>query len=433
MGLTLTARWIDNSVAAHDVAVTVGIDNSAAKGFASRLTLVGGGTSFAPFEEKADASGATYYALKREGALPAGTYALMLDDKDTGKTVEVGDDADVVSLNLYSLVTSCDSKLAGVDVQPSWSIAAGTDTMYLEGSHVTLAARGTARGYAFDQWTSPDGTAHFAEGSSEASNPTTVVVDRALSMYATSRPIDYCIRFDPNADDTTGTMEEQTFTYDSKTKLFTCDFARTGYAFAGWNTKPDGSGDTFTDGATVKNLMDSEGTLTLFAQWKPIAYFVHFDGNLADGPAMQSIEATYGQAFYLPENTFVFHNDGLADSTFIGWNTQRDGSGDTYEDAQQVTNLCSAQGASITLYAQWRDPEPTPTPTPEPKPDPDPAPGTSGDTDQKTPQRPNGTKSKGHSSDLPGTGDELPLWIVIGTLGIAAVSLGVSRVKRSAR
>ena len=117
IGLTLTARWIDNSVAAHNVTVTVGIDNSAAKGFASRLTLVDGGTSFAPFEEKADASGATYYALKREGALPAGTYALMLDDKDTGKTAKVGDGADVVSLNLYSLATSCDNKLAGVDVQ----------------------------------------------------------------------------------------------------------------------------------------------------------------------------------------------------------------------------------------------------------------------------------------------------------------------------
>ena len=179
--------------------------------------------------------------------------------------------------------------------------------------------------------------------------------------------------------------------------------------------------------------MDSEGTLTLFAQWKPIAYFVHFDGNLADGPAMQSIEATYGQAFYLPENTFVFHNDGLTDSTFIGWSTQRDGSGDTYEDAQQVINLCSEQGASITLYAQWRDPEPTPTPAPEPKPDPEPAPGTSGDTDRKTPQRPNGTKSKGHSSGLPGTGDGSPLCIAIGALGIAAVSLGASRMKRDAR
>lgn len=433
MGLTLTARWIDNNVSAHDVAVTVGIDNSAAKGFASRLTLVDGETSFAPFEEKADTSGATYYALKREGALPAGTYMLMLDGKDTGKTVEVGDDADVVSLNLYSLATSCDSKLAGVDVQPSWPIAAGTDTVYLEGSYVTLAARGTARGYAFDQWTSPDGTAHFAESSSETSNPTTVFVDRALSMYATSRPIDYCIRFDPNADDATGTMEEQTLAYDTEADLFTCDFARTGYVFASWNTKPDGSGDTFADGATVKNLMDSEGTLTLFAQWKPITYFVHFDGNLADGPAMQSIEATYEQAFYLPENTFVFHNDGLADSTFIGWNTQRDGSGDTYEDAQQVINLCSEQGTSITLYAQWRDPKPAPAPAPEPKPDPEPTPGTSGGTDQKTPQRPNGTKSKGHSSGLPGTGDGSPLWIAIGALGIAAVSLGASCMKRGAR
>ena len=426
MGLTLTARWIDNSVSAHDVAVTVGIDNSAAKGFASRLTLVDGETSFAPFEEKTDASGATYYALKREGALPAGTYMLMLDGKDTGKTVEVGDDADVVSLNLYSLATSCDSKLAGVDVQPSCPIAAGTDTVYLEESYVTLAARGTARGYAFDQWTSPDGTAHFAESSSETSNPTTVFVDRALSMYATSRPIDYCIRFDPNADDATGTMEEQTLAYDTEADLFTCDFARTGYVFAGWNTKPDGSGDTFADGATVKNLMDSEGTLTLFAQWKPIAYFVHFDGNLADGPAMQSVEATYGQAFYLPENTFVFHNDGLADSTFIGWNTQRDGSGDTYEDAQQVINLCSEQGASITLYAQWRDPEPTPTPAPEPKPSPG--------TDQKVPQQSDTKKSKTRRGDnLPGTGDGLPLWIAIGVLGVAAIALGVFCMRRCAR
>ncbi|MGO5361491.1 InlB B-repeat-containing protein [Collinsella bouchesdurhonensis] len=426
MGLTLTARWIDNSVSAHDVAVTVGIDNSAAKGFASRLTLVDGETSFAPFEEKTDASGATYYALKREGALPAGTYMLMLDGKDTGKTVEVGDDADVVSLNLYSLATSCDSKLAGVDVQPSCPIAAGTDTVYLEESYVTLAARETARGYAFDQWTSPDGTAHFAESSSETSNPTTVFVDRALSMYATSRPIDYCIRFDPNADDATGTMEEQTLAYDTEADLFTCDFARTGYVFAGWNTKPDGSGDTFADGATVKNLMDSEGTLTLFAQWKPIAYFVHFDGNLADGPAMQSVEATYGQAFYLPENTFVFHNDGLADSTFIGWNTQRDGSGDTYEDAQQVINLCSEQGASITLYAQWRDPEPTPTPAPEPKPSPG--------TDQKVPQQSDTKKSKTRRGDnLPGTGDGLPLWIAIGVLGVAAIALGVFCMRRCAR
>ena len=291
---------------------------------------------------------------------------------------------------------------------------------------MTLAARGTARGYAFDQWTSPDGTAHFAESSSETSNPTTVFVDRALSMYATSRPIDYCIRFDPNADDATGTMEEQTLAYDTEADLFTCDFARTGYVFAGWNTKPDGSGDTFADGATVKNLMDSEGTLTLFAQWKPIAYFVHFDGNLADGPAMQSVEATYGQAFYLPENTFVFHNDGLADSTFIGWNTQRDGSGDTYEDAQQVINLCSEQGASITLYAQWRDPEPTPTPAPEPKPSPG--------TDQKVPQQSDTKKSKTRRGDnLPGTGDGLPLWIAIGVLGVAAIALGVFCMRRCAR
>ena len=431
MGLTLTARWVDNSVAAHDVTVTVSIDNCAAQGFASRLTLVDGETTFAPFEEKTDASGITYYALKREGTLPAGTYALMLDSKDTGKTVEVGNDADVVSLSFYSLTTGCDSKLAEVDMQASWSITEGADTVYLEGSHVTLTARNPERGYVFDQWTSPDGTARFTDGSSGVSNPTMIVVDRALLMHATSHPIDYRVRFDPNADDATGTMGEQILVYDAEAELFTCGFARTGYTFAGWNTKSDGTGDAFANGAAVKNLMATEGALTLFAQWKPIAYFVHFDGNLAEGPAMQSIEATYGQAFLLPENTFVFHNDGLADSTFTGWNTQRDGSGDSYKDAQQVINLCSEQGASITLYAQWNDPEPAPAPTPEP--DPSPSPGTSSGTDQKTPQQPNGTQAKGHRDGLPGTGDDSPLRIAIGTLGIIVLVLGIFRMQRRAR
>ena len=61
-------------------------------------------------------------------------------------------------------------------------------------------------------------------------------------MYATSRPIDYCIRFDPNADDATGTMEEQTLAYDTEADLFTCDFVRTGYVFAGWNTSRTAAG-----------------------------------------------------------------------------------------------------------------------------------------------------------------------------------------------
>ena len=41
------------------------------------------------------------------------------------------------------------------------------------------------------------------------------------------------------------------------------------YRFAGWNTRPDGSGKQYSDLAIVKNLTALNGaTVTLYAQWK---------------------------------------------------------------------------------------------------------------------------------------------------------------------
>lgn len=53
-------------------------------------------------------------------------------------------------------------------------------------------------------------------------------------------------------------------------------FSRTGYRFVGWNTRPDGSGESFSDGQEIWNLTaqnwdgsekDGPGTVTLYAQW----------------------------------------------------------------------------------------------------------------------------------------------------------------------
>ena len=38
---------------------------------------------------------------------------------------------------------------------------------------------------------------------------------------------------------------------------------------------------------------------------------------------------------------------------FVGWNTKADGSGTSYADEAEITNLASQDGAEITLYAQW--------------------------------------------------------------------------------
>ncbi len=61
------------------------------------------------------------------------------------------------------------------------------------------------------------------------------------------------------------------------THLTQNSYVRTGYEFAGWNTKPDGTGQTYADGQEIFNLTaenwggeknTQQGTITLYAQWR---------------------------------------------------------------------------------------------------------------------------------------------------------------------
>lgn len=81
------------------------------------------------------------------------------------------------------------------------------------------------------------------------------------------RPAVYKIRFDANGG--TGTMAEQSHTYDRRQTLTVNAFAREGYRFTGWNTRGDGKGKAFTDKQTVTNLLAHDGaTGVLYAQWE---------------------------------------------------------------------------------------------------------------------------------------------------------------------
>ena len=67
-----------------------------------------------------------------------------------------------------------------------------------------------------------------------------------------------------NANNGTGTMENQIILCNTQTALNTNTFTREGYAFAGWNTEPDGSGENYTDEQLVTNI----GNITLYAKWE---------------------------------------------------------------------------------------------------------------------------------------------------------------------
>lgn len=83
------------------------------------------------------------------------------------------------------------------------------------------------------------------------------------------RPAVYKVRFDANGG--TGTMAEQSHTYDRKQALTANTFAREGYRFTGWNTRGDGKGKAFTDKQTVTDLLAHDGAVgVLYAQWERI-------------------------------------------------------------------------------------------------------------------------------------------------------------------
>lgn len=81
------------------------------------------------------------------------------------------------------------------------------------------------------------------------------------------RPAVYKVRFDANGG--TGTMADQSHTYDRKQALTANTFAREGYRFTGWNTRGNGKGKAFTDKQTVTNLLAHDGAVgVLYAQWE---------------------------------------------------------------------------------------------------------------------------------------------------------------------
>lgn len=76
---------------------------------------------------------------------------------------------------------------------------------------------------------------------------------------------EYTIEY--NANGGIGSMEPQIALIDKTTNLEAVQFTRAGHQFTKWNTKADGTGDSYNDEAEVKNLTASGETVTLYAQW----------------------------------------------------------------------------------------------------------------------------------------------------------------------
>lgn len=71
-----------------------------------------------------------------------------------------------------------------------------------------------------------------------------------------------------NANGGTGSMPNQSISYNVQTPLATNLYTRTDYMFYNWNTEPDGSGTSYSNQQEVFNLVrENNQPVTLYAQW----------------------------------------------------------------------------------------------------------------------------------------------------------------------
>ncbi len=79
-----------------------------------------------------------------------------------------------------------------------------------------------------------------------------------------------------------------------------------------------------------------------------ITYDIIFDGNTNTGGSTAGMKMTYGTSQNLTKNGFT--KTGFS---FKNWNTKSNGTGQKFENGENVNNLSSRNEDTVKLYAQW--------------------------------------------------------------------------------
>ena len=196
-------------------------------------------------------------------------------------------------------------------------------------------------GYKFIKWnSSPDGT-----GISYNDEQLMSITDN-LTLYAIWEPIKYTIRLYFNFG--TNSAYHPIELYYDITKIIDLEYKRTGYRIANWNTKSDGSGESYFNEQEVSNLTTIDNDIiNLYAIWEPIKYTIEFNSN-DDNEKKESLELKYDEEVILT-NIFNYRTGYKV----ANWNTLEDGSGTAYSSTEKISNLSNLDGDKITLYAIW--------------------------------------------------------------------------------
>ena len=185
-----------------------------------------------------------------------------------------------------------------------------------------------------------EGWATTADGPVVYTNEQSITPTEAgsVTLYAKWRSVVYLIAFDANGG--TGNMSNQKITVGETQNLHACTFTLENCVFDGWATTADGN-VAYTNEQSITPT--EAGSVTLYAKWSYVAYFIAFDANGGSG-TMSNQRINVGETQNLTDCTFT--RNGYS---FAGWATTADGEV-AYNNGAPIT--ASATGF-LKLYAKW--------------------------------------------------------------------------------
>ncbi|OXM99718.1 glycosyl hydrolase 53 family protein [Bifidobacterium vansinderenii] len=224
--------------------------------------------------------------------------------------------------------------------EPAWiAVVPGTNHWQINRTYSNDYGTGWASEYSKDN--DPNNTEYDSWGASGWDNQA-LFDDHGNALQSlkafTQIIADRTVSFDTQGGDA---MQSVTVK-DGSTISKPADPVRAGYSFTGWTSDKEG-----------KNAVDFSkpvtGDTTLYAQWGTNSYTVRFHANDGSNPEKTNDQKlAYGKDAELTKNTFT--RDGW---TFNGWNTKADGTGDSFDDGQKVSNLTDQANGVFDLYAKW--------------------------------------------------------------------------------
>ena len=203
-------------------------------------------------------------------------------------------------------------------------------------------------GYTFKGWS---GTGLTGDTNTAVTIATGSTGNRSYTANWT--PNTYTIKFHANGGK--GRMSDQSMTYDVSSNLRANAFTKEKSTLKEWNSKDDGTGDSYTDKQSVINLTNENNRIiNLYAQWEaqPTKYAVQIYGinqdvdssgntlGLTFGPATG---ADYNNAYVTHEYEEIAGNPGIYNVKIVTHTVDSDG-----RETTSSTYLTNSSGNKVT-------------------------------------------------------------------------------------